>query len=89
MPELPDVAVYIESLEARIVGHRLERILLKNPFLLRTAEPSPQSCEGHSVTQLRRLGKRIAIGFDNDVWLVIHLMIAGRLRCGRLTTGCR
>jgi formamidopyrimidine-DNA glycosylase len=79
MPELPDVAVYIESLETRIVGHRLERILLKNPFLLRTAEPSPQCCEGHVVTRLRRLGKRIAIGFDNDVWLVIHLMIAGRL----------
>jgi len=79
MPELPDVAVYIESLEARILGRRLERILLKNPFLLRTAEPPPQSCEGRSVTRLRRLGKRIAIGFDNDVWLVIHLMIAGRL----------
>lgn len=79
MPELPDVAVYIESLEARIVGHRLERILLKNPFLLRTAEPPLQSCEGHTVIKLRRLGKRIAIGFDNDVWLVIHLMIAGRL----------
>lgn len=79
MPELPDVAVYIESLEARIVGHRLERILLKNPFLLRTAEPPPQSVEGHVVTRLRRLGKRIAIGFDNDVWLVLHLMIAGRL----------
>jgi formamidopyrimidine-DNA glycosylase len=79
MPELPDVAVYVESLEARILGQRLERILLKNPFLLRTAEPPPQSCEGHTVTQLRRLGKRIAIGFDNDVWLVIHLMIAGRL----------
>ena len=79
MPELPDIVVYIESLEARILGHRLERIALKNPFLLRTAEPSPQSCEGHRVTALRRLGKRIAIGFDNDVWLVLHLMIAGRL----------
>lgn len=79
MPELPDVAVYIESLEARLVGHRLERVLLKNPFLLRTAEPPLQSCEGHVVTRLRRLGKRIAIGFDNDVWLVLHLMIAGRL----------
>jgi formamidopyrimidine-DNA glycosylase len=78
MPELPDVAVYIESLEARLVGHRLERFLLKNPFLLRTAEPPPQVCEGRQVTGLRRLGKRIAIGFDNDVWLVIHLMIAGR-----------
>jgi formamidopyrimidine-DNA glycosylase len=79
MPELPDVTVYIESLEVRLVGHRLERILLKNPFLLRTAEPPPQSCEGHAVTRVRRLGKRIAIGFDNDLWLVVHLMIAGRL----------
>lgn len=79
MPELPDVAVYIESLESRIVGHRLERILLKNPFLLRTADPPPQSCEGHVVDRILRLGKRIAIGFDNGVWLVFHLMIAGRL----------
>jgi len=79
MPELPDVAIYIESLEARVVGHRLERILLKNPFLLRTAEPPLQSCAGRRVTGLRRLGKRIAIGLDNDVWLVLHLMIAGRL----------
>jgi formamidopyrimidine-DNA glycosylase len=79
MPELPDVAVYIEALEARLIGHRLERILLKNPFLLRTAEPPLNSCEGRSVTRLRRIGKRIAIGFDNDVWLLIHLMIAGRL----------
>ncbi|MDY6946460.1 MAG: DNA-formamidopyrimidine glycosylase family protein [Pseudomonadota bacterium] len=79
MPELPDITVYIESLEARIVGHRLERVLLKNPFLLRTADPPPQSCEGQLVTRLRRLGKRIAIGFDNDLWLVLHLMIAGRL----------
>jgi formamidopyrimidine-DNA glycosylase len=79
MPELPDVAVYIEALEARLIGHRLERIVLKNPFLLRTAEPPLNSCEGRSVARLRRIGKRIAIGFDNDVWLLIHLMIAGRL----------
>ena len=79
MPELPDVAVYIEALEARIVGHRLERILLKNPFLLRTAEPPLRICEGRTVTRLRRVGKRIAIGFDSDAWLLIHLMIAGRL----------
>lgn len=79
MPELPDVAVYIESLEARILGHRLERILLKNPFLLRTAEPPLHACEGRTVTRLRRIGKRIAIGLDNDLWLLIHLMIAGRL----------
>jgi formamidopyrimidine-DNA glycosylase len=79
MPELPDITVYIEVLDARIVGHRIERITLKNPFLLRTAEPPLQHCEGHVVAHLRRLGKRIAIGFDNDLWLVIHLMIAGRL----------
>lgn len=79
MPELPDVAIYIEALEARILGRRLERILLKNPFLLRTAEPPLHVCEGRTVTRLRRIGKRIALGFDNDVWLVIHLMIAGRL----------
>jgi formamidopyrimidine-DNA glycosylase len=79
MPELPDVAVYIEALESRIVGQRLERVLLKNPFLLRTAEPPLQACEGHTVTSIRRIGKRIAIGFDNGLWLVLHLMIAGRL----------
>jgi formamidopyrimidine-DNA glycosylase len=79
MPELPDITVYLEALEARIVGQQLDKLLLKNPFLLRTAEPAPQVCEGRRVVKLRRLGKRIAIGFDNDVWLVIHLMIAGRL----------
>ncbi len=79
MPELPDVTVYIESLESRILGHRLERVLLKNPFLLRTAEPPLHVCEGRVVTRLRRIGKRIAIGLDNDVWLALHLMIAGRL----------
>jgi formamidopyrimidine-DNA glycosylase len=79
MPELPDVTVYLEALEARIVGHRLEHIALKNPFLLRTADPPLASCEGHHVTGLRRLGKRIAIGLDNERWLVLHLMIAGRL----------
>jgi formamidopyrimidine-DNA glycosylase len=79
VPELPDITVYLEALEARIAGQRLEKVLLKNPFLLRTAEPPPQICEGRRVVALRRLGKRIAIGFDNDAWLVIHLMIAGRL----------
>ena len=79
MPELPDITVYLEALEARIVGQRLEKVGLKNPFLLRTADPPPQVCEGRRVVELRRLGKRIAIGFDNGVWLVIHLMIAGRL----------
>jgi formamidopyrimidine-DNA glycosylase len=79
VPELPDITVYIEALESRILGARLERVLLKNPFLLRTAEPPLASCEGRRVVELRRLGKRIAIGFEGDLWLVLHLMIAGRL----------
>ena len=79
MPELPDITVYIESLESRIVGQRLQRIELKNPFLLRTAEPSLSAFEGREVIALRRLGKRIAIQFEGDLWLVLHLMIAGRL----------
>jgi formamidopyrimidine-DNA glycosylase len=79
MPELPDVVVYIEALEQRILGHVLERVQIAGPSLLRTAGPFPESVQGHHVTGLRRLGKRIAIGFDNDVWLVFHLMIAGRL----------
>src|SRR5688572_18409314 len=79
MPELPDLEVYIESLQARILGQTLERIELKNPFLLRTADPPLESCSGRKVTSLRRLGKRIAIQLDGDLWLVLHLMIAGRL----------
>ena len=79
MPELPDITVYIEALEARISGQRLEGIRIHSPFLLRTTDPAPAEAEGHAVTSLRRVGKRIAIGFDNDVWLVLHLMIAGRL----------
>jgi len=79
MPELPDITVYIEALEQRILGHALQRSLIAGPFLLRTVEPRIDSIHGHTVTGLRRVGKRIAIGFDNDVWLVFHLMIAGRL----------
>ena len=79
MPELPDITVYLEALQQRIVGQRLERILLKNPFLLRTAEPPLPACEGRKVVELQRLGKRIAIGLEGDWWLVLHLMIAGRL----------
>jgi formamidopyrimidine-DNA glycosylase len=79
MPELPDVTVYLEALGARIVGQRLNRIALINPFLLRTAVPPLQSAEGKQVEQLRRVGKRIAIGLAGDLWLVLHLMIAGRL----------
>jgi formamidopyrimidine-DNA glycosylase len=79
MPELPDVTIYLEALHSRLLGQTLERAVLKNPFLLRTADPPLQSCEGHRVVALERVGKRIAIGFDNDHWLLIHLMIAGRL----------
>jgi formamidopyrimidine-DNA glycosylase len=76
---LPDVTVYLEALAERIVGQRLERIALINPFLLRTATPPLKSAEGHRVEQLRRIGKRIAMGLEGDLWLVLHLMIAGRL----------
>jgi formamidopyrimidine-DNA glycosylase len=79
MPELPDITVYLEALDGRIVGHDLEKALITSPFLLRTATPPISSVEGKRVQGLRRLGKRICIGFEDELWLVIHLMIAGRL----------
>jgi formamidopyrimidine-DNA glycosylase len=79
MPELPDVAAYITALEARIVGQTLLRVRVRSPFLLRTADPPLASVEGLRVREVRRVGKRIAIGLDPDLWLVLHLMIAGRL----------
>src|SRR5580692_202412 len=79
MPELPDIAAYLSALEPRIVGQPLERVRLASVFLLRTADPPLASVEGLVVRELRRIGKRIAIGFDGDLWLVLHLMIAGRL----------
>jgi formamidopyrimidine-DNA glycosylase len=79
MPELPDIVVYIEALERRILGHLLERIQIRGPFLLRTARPPIEAIQGHTAKELRRLGKRIALKFDNELWLVFHLMIAGRL----------
>jgi formamidopyrimidine-DNA glycosylase len=79
MPELPDVAAYISALEPRIVGQRLERVRIANVFVLRTADPPLASVDGRVVRELRRVGKRIAIGLDGDLWLVVHLMIAGRL----------
>ncbi|HXB23062.1 MAG TPA: DNA-formamidopyrimidine glycosylase family protein [Candidatus Solibacter sp.] len=79
MPELPDIVVYIEALERRILGHVLQRVQVAGPFLLRTANPPLESTHQRTVTALRRVGKRIAIGFDNGLWLVFHLMIAGRL----------
>ena len=81
MPELPDIVVYLEALQPRILGRRLEQIRLSSPFLLRTASPPPKGATGKVVRSLRRLGKRIAIGLDEDYWLVLHLMVAGRLKC--------
>jgi formamidopyrimidine-DNA glycosylase len=79
LPELPDIVVYMEALEQRVLGHVLEYAEVRGPSLLRTADPPIDSLQGHRVTGLRRIGKRIAFGFDNDLWLVFHLMIAGRL----------
>jgi formamidopyrimidine-DNA glycosylase len=79
MPELPDINAYLSALEARIVGQPLEAVRVASPFLLRTAEPPLTDAPGHVVRELKRIGKRVAIGLDNDLWLVIHLMIAGRL----------
>jgi formamidopyrimidine-DNA glycosylase len=79
MPELPDIAAYITALESRVTGQPIQRIRLASPFLLRTAQPPLTSVEGRIVREPRRIGKRIAIGVDGDLWLVLHLMIAGRL----------
>ena len=79
MPELPDITAYITALESRIAGQAFERVRLGSPFLLRTVEPPLASVEGRTVEKLRRVGKRIAIGVEDDLWLVLHLMIAGRL----------
>ena len=83
MPELPDITVYIEALEQRILGRVLERIQIRGPFLLRTAKPPVEAIQGHTVKELRRVGKRIALKFDNNLWLVFHLMIAGRFDWGQ------
>jgi formamidopyrimidine-DNA glycosylase len=79
VPELPDIDVYIAALERKIRGRRLESVRTGNPFLVRSVAPPLRSVHGHTVTALRRIGKRIAIGFDNELWLILHLMIAGRL----------
>lgn len=79
MPELPDIVVYIEALEKRILGQTLAGVRVVSPFLLRTVSPSLSSAAGKKVLRLRRLGKRICIGLEDDLWLVLHLMIAGRL----------
>ena len=79
MPELPDIAAYISALEARIISQTIDRVRLASPFLLRTVQPPIPSVEGRIVREVRRIGKRIAIGVEGDLWLVLHLMIAGRL----------
>jgi len=79
VPELPDIVVYIEALEKRVLGHTLEKVRIVSSFLLRTADPPLSKAEGKAVVQLRRIGKRICIGLEDDIWLVLHLMIAGRL----------
>jgi formamidopyrimidine-DNA glycosylase len=79
VPELPDITVYIEALQCRVLGQTLNRARVASPFLLRTATPPLASLEGRRVAELRRIGKRIAFGLEQDLWLVLHLMIAGRL----------
>lgn len=79
MPELPDVDNYVEALSQRIVGHTLQRLLIRGPFLLRSTHPPVEAALGKRVRQVRRVGKRIAIGLEENLWVVIHLMIAGRL----------
>ena len=79
MPELPDVEAYLAALAPRIQGAVLEKVRLNNPFLLRSVTPPIRAAEARTVTGLRRIGKRIAIGFEDDLWIVLHLMIAGRL----------
>ena len=79
MPELPDIAAYLSALQPRIVGRKIEQVRLASPFLLRTAQPPVTDVEGRTVRELRRIGKRIAIGLNGDLWAVLHLMIAGRL----------
>src|SRR5271163_2846555 len=79
MPELPDISAYLTALEPRIVGQPLTQIRIASPFLLRTVQPRIEDIEGHNVRSLHRLGKRIAFDIDNNLWLVLHLMIAGRL----------
>ena len=83
MPELPDITIYVEALGQRILGQKLHGVRVGSPFVLRTFEPPLEAAAGKTVRELRRLGKRIAIGLDDDLWLVLHLMIAGRLHWKR------
>ena len=89
VPELPDITIYIEALDKRILKTRLEWVQVASPFLLRTAVPPIASLEGKTVVELRRLGKRICFGFDDDLWMVLHLMIAGRLHWKEVINAAR
>jgi formamidopyrimidine-DNA glycosylase len=80
VPELPDVTVYIELIAAKTIGRKIERVRVTNPFVVRSVDPPIREIEGKTVREIRRIGKRIAIGLDDDLWVVIHLMIAGRFR---------
>ncbi len=79
MPELPDISAYLTALQPRVLGERLEQVRVQSAFLLRTAQPPLSAAEGRVVRELRRIGKRIAFGLEGELWLVLHLMIAGRL----------
>jgi formamidopyrimidine-DNA glycosylase len=79
VPELPDISAYLSALKTRIIGEPLERVRVVSPFVLRTADPPISALEGRNVCNVRRIGKRIVLGLDGDLWLVLHLMIAGRL----------
>jgi formamidopyrimidine-DNA glycosylase len=80
MPELPDVTVYVELIAAKTVGRIIDRARIASPFVVRSVDPPVSAAEGKTVRDVRRIGKRIAIGLDDDIWIVIHLMIAGRFR---------
>jgi formamidopyrimidine-DNA glycosylase len=80
VPELPDVTVYVELIAAKTIGRKIERVRVTNPFVVRSVDPPIREIEGKTVREIRRIGKRIAIGLDDDLWVVIHLMIAGRFR---------
>ena len=83
MPELPDVVVYVECLERRVLGETLERVRLSSPFTLRSVDPPLAELEGRRVSGVSRLGKRIVLALAGELWVVIHLMVAGRLRWRR------
>lgn len=89
MPELPDITIYLEALDKRILHARLQRVQLASPFLLRTAAPPISAVDGKEVAELRRLGKRICVGFEDGLWMVLHLMVAGRLHWKELVRTAR